>query len=151
MTLKSEAFGELRYPATRYAPAPIADQSVGTDQARLSRPALRAFLNVIRRWRLKDEVACQLLGGIPQSTLHAYMRDFDLLLDQDQLTRISHLIGILKALHVLHGRDVADRWVTLPNSNRIFGGRSPLDYLLKGGIPAMQIVHQLLDARGGQA
>ena len=44
-------------------PAPIASQLVGTDQARLSRPALRAFLNIMRRWSLKDDVACRLLDG----------------------------------------------------------------------------------------
>jgi hypothetical protein len=30
---------------------------------------------------------------------------------------------------------------------RIFGARTPLDYMLQGGIPAMQTVRRLLDAR----
>ena len=35
-----------------------------------------------------------------------------------------------------------------PNSNPIFGGQTPLAYLMRGGLPAMQTVRRLLDARG---
>ena len=35
----------------------------------------------------------------------------------------------------------------LPNSNRIFGGDTPLAYMVSGGVPAMQTVRRLLDAR----
>jgi hypothetical protein len=44
---------------------------------------------------------------------------------------------------------LADAWITLPNSNRIFGGQTPLAYMMKGGLPAMQTVRRLLDARRG--
>jgi hypothetical protein len=37
----------------------------------------------------------------------------------------------------------------LPNTNPIFAGRTPLDYILRGGTPAMDIVRRLLDARRG--
>ena len=69
------------------------------------------------------------------------------MLDADVLTRISYLIGIFKALNILYGEKLADEWVRLRNSNRIFGGRTPLDYMMRGGVPAMQIVRRLLDAR----
>ena len=39
----------------------------------------------------------------------------------------------------------------LPNSNPIFAGRTPLDYILRGGTPAMDTVRRLLDARRGGA
>jgi hypothetical protein len=35
----------------------------------------------------------------------------------------------------------------MPNTNRLFGGAAPLDYLLRGGLPAMVTVRRLLDAR----
>ena len=38
---------------------------------------------------------------------------------------------------------------TLPNTNRIFNGRTPLEYVIRGGLPALQIVRRLLDARRG--
>ena len=49
----------------------------------------------------------------------------------------------------LHGQPLADQWVRLPNSNRIFVGSTPLAYMMKGGAPAMQTVRRLLDARRG--
>ena len=92
-----------------------------------------------------------MLGGIASSTFYDYKRQPDRALDQDRLTRISYLIGIFKALHILHGEALADRWVALPNRNRVFGGKSPLAYMLQGGAPAMQTVRRLLDARRGGA
>lgn len=70
-------------------------------------------------------------------------------LDQDQLTRISFLIGIYKALNILFSGELADAWIALPNTNAMFGGESPLEYMKKGGIPAFVRVRQLLDARRG--
>ena len=70
-------------------------------------------------------------------------------LDEDQLTRISILIGIYKALNILYSQNLADTWIALPNTNPMFGGASPLNYVKKGGIPALLRVRQLLDARRG--
>jgi hypothetical protein len=39
--------------------------------------------------------------------------------------------------------------MTLPNSNPIFRGATPLDYILRMGLPGMIHVRQLLDARRG--
>jgi hypothetical protein len=64
-----------------------------------------------------------------------------------ELFRISYLIGIFKALNTLHGRSLADRWVGLPNSNRIFTGMTPLEHTKKGGQFAMEIVRELLEPR----
>ncbi len=74
-------------------------------------------------------------------------RDPDRLLDTDRLTRVSLLVGIFKALHVLYSDSLADRWVHLPNANRVFGGATPLDYMLRGGVPAIYTVRRLVDAR----
>jgi len=39
--------------------------------------------------------------------------------------------------------------VGLPNANRLFGGETPLTYMVRGGVPALQTVRRLLDARRG--
>jgi len=70
-------------------------------------------------------------------------------LDQDMLTRISYLVGIFKALHILYGEALADRWMQLANKNSLFGGNTPLDYMIRGGMPAFHNVRRLLDARRG--
>ena len=69
------------------------------------------------------------------------------ILDQDKLTRISLLLGIFKALNTLYDRKLADSWVNLPNSNPMFTGGTPLSYMIKGGVPALVRLRQLLDAR----
>ena len=70
-------------------------------------------------------------------------------LDQDKLTRISLLLGIFKALNILYRKKLADAWVQLSNTNPMFGGDSPLNSMIKGGVPAMVRVRQLVDARRG--
>ena len=46
-------------------------------------------------------------------------------------------------------KKLADAWMTLPNTNPMFAGDSPLNYAKRGGIPALLRVRQLLDARRG--
>ena len=60
---------------------------------------------------------------------------------------VSFLIGIYKALHILHSDALADEWIQRSNSNPIFAGETPLAYLVRGGLPAMQTVRRLLDSR----
>jgi uncharacterized protein (DUF2384 family) len=139
----------LAYPRTQYQPAEIIDLSDQQERERLSAGALPVFFNIMSHWKIKDEDARKLLGGIGNSTYYDYKKNPRRVLDQDKLIRISYLIGIFKALHILHGQALADRWVQMPNRNRIFGGQTPLAYMIKGGTPAMQIVRRLLDARRG--
>jgi hypothetical protein len=80
---------------------------------------------------------------------YSWKKQPDRLLSADVLTRISYLIGVFKALNILYGEKLADEWVRLPNTNRIFGGGTPLNYMMRGGVPAMQMVRRLLDARRG--
>jgi hypothetical protein len=135
------------YPATRHDPPAPVDLSDRAERARLSPGAIRAFLNIMACWGVGDVPARQLLGGVANGTYYTMKRDPDRVLEEDRLRRISYLIGIYKALHTLYGETLADRWMTLPNTNRIFAGATPLDYLIRGGLPAFQIVRRLLDAR----
>ena len=117
---------------------------------RLSPSALKAFFNVVDRWSVRDEDARQLLGGVTNGPYYEMKKNpKGRVLDADKLLRISYLIGIFKALSILHGQPLADEWVRLPNTNRIFVGSTPLAYMMKGGAPAMQTVRRLLDARRG--
>jgi hypothetical protein len=137
------------YPATRYDPAPLIDLTSRSERDRLSSSALKAFFRIVDRWAIRDEDARFLLGGVSNGPYYTWKKQPERLLDADVLTRISYLIGVFKALNILYGEKLADEWVRLPNSNRIFSGRTPLDYMVRGGVPAMQIVRRLLDARRG--
>ena len=140
----------LVYPASRHDPSAIVDLTSKAERERLSPSALKAFFNLVDRWHVRDEDARQLLGGVSNGPYYAMKKSPEgRTLETDKLMRISYLIGIFKALNILHGAALADEWVRLPNTNRIFGGATPLAYLIKGGVPAMHTVRRLLDARRG--
>ena len=137
----------LRYPLSRYRSEAPPDLGARPERERLSAPALTAFFNIMTRWKIRDEDARALLGGVSNGPFYEMKRDPARLLDTDRLTRVSYLIGIFKALRILHSATLADEWVQLPNSNAIFNGQTPLAYMMRGGLPAMQTVRRLLDAR----
>ena len=139
----------LAYPASRYEIAPLVDLSDRNERERLSPGAVRAFFNIMAHWRIRDEDARRLLGGISNGAYYALKKGGNRTLDEDKLRRISYLVGIFKALNILYEEELADRWMQLPNKNRIFGGTSPNEYLMQGGLPALATVRRLLDARRG--
>jgi hypothetical protein len=137
------------YPATSYEPSPLVDLTSRAERERLSPSAVRAFFNIIARWSIRDDDAKLLLGGLSNGPYYEMKKNPDRVLDADRLLRISYLIGMFKALNILYSKKLADQWMRLPNTNRIFGGQTPLGYIVKGGLPAMQTVRRLLDARRG--
>src|SRR5918996_2099301 len=104
----------LRYPATRYTTDPPPDLATRPARERLSGPALKAFFNLAARWKLRDEDARALLGGVSNGPFYEMKRNPERTLDTDRLTRVSYLIGIFKALGVLHSEALADAWVQRP-------------------------------------
>ena len=139
----------LEHPLTGVAPEAALDLSRKENQERLSQRAVPAFFRLTQAWGLRDEAARQLLGGISNGAFYHLKRGVKKTLDQDKLTRISLLLGIFKALNTLYSRKLADAWVNLPNTNPQFQGEAPLTYMVKGGLPALMRVRQLLDARRG--
>jgi len=137
----------LRYPASRYRIDAPPDLGSRAERDRLSAPGLKAFFNIMARWKVRDEDARALLGGVSNGPFYEMKRSPGRTLDTDRLTRISYLLGIFKALNILHSRSLADEWVRLPNRHPLFAGRTPLACMIRGGLPAMQAVRRLLDAR----
>ena len=117
---------------------------------RMSAPAMRSFLKIGRAWDLSVDEQRGLLGWPAASTYYKYKAGEIGTLSYDMLTRISLLLGIYKALHILYPDDaLADRWVKLPNSNPMFGGRPALSLMVDGGIDGLTQTRRLLDARRG--
>jgi len=139
----------LTYPESWYAAPELVDITSPEERKRLGPSALKAFFNIVKCWHLRDEDAMRLLGGMASSTYYAIKKSPRRAVDPDTMLRISYLVGIFKALNILHGKALADRWITLKNSNPIFRGNTPLEYMVRGGIPAIQLVRRLLDARRG--
>lgn len=125
------------------------DLSDSRVQERLSRSAILAFFRLAHDWALNDDVSKRLLGGVSNGVFYQLKKNPRKSLDQDKLTRISLLLGIFRSVNVLYSRNLADSWIRLPNLNPMFAGEAPIQYLVRGGVPAMIRVRQLLDARRG--
>jgi hypothetical protein len=138
----------LNRPLTRLGWDKPADLSNKDVIRRLSPSAIKGFLKIVILWELRDEDARQLIGGMSNGSYYQLKKKGMKTLDQDRLTRISLLTGMFRALNILYRRKLADRWVHLPNTNPMFGGETPLTYMVKGGVPAMLRMRHLLDARG---
>jgi hypothetical protein len=117
---------------------------------RMSGPAIRTFFNIAEAWHLSNEEQRALLGWPPESTFFKYKSGDTGILSFDTLMRISLVLGIYKDLHILYAEpDLADRWVNLPNSNPLFGGKAALRLMIESGMDGLYQVRRLLDGRRG--
>ena len=100
------------------APAAAGRQSFAAvaDRRRLTPAALEAVRNLASTWRLGGDEAAALLGVSPSTWDRMRAGTWRQTLSQDQMTRISALVGIYKGLHLLFADDMADRWPRLRNS-----------------------------------
>ena len=137
--------------ATLAAPSAAEPQTFAAegDRARLSEVALKAFLALMKAWDLSNAEASALLGVSP-STLDRIKRGYRPTLSQDQLTRVSALVGVYKGLHLLFADETADEWARRPNRGPLFDRETPIEAMIEGGIPRMLDVRRYIDAvRGG--
>jgi hypothetical protein len=134
-------------PVNRLEPANRQDPEA---RRKLSAPAMRSFFNLAAKWDLSVNQQRGLLGWPAASTYHKYKTGLVGSLSFDMLTRISLLLGIYKALHILYPQtELAEQWIKLRNANPMFGGKSPLEVMIDGGIDGLFQVRRLLDARRG--
>jgi hypothetical protein len=133
-----------------FAAIPLDDRHSPQVRKRLSGPAVRTFFNVARAWELSVKEQLALLGFPAASTYHKYKAGQIGTLSYDALTRMSLVLGIYKALHILYPSDaLADSWIRLPNANELFGGRPAIHLMIDGGIDGLFQVRRLLDGRRG--
>jgi len=120
------------------------------DRERLSPAALIALRNLARTWRLTGAEGAALVGVSETTWDRIKANSWSQTLSQDQMMRVSALIGVFKGLHLLFSDDMADRWVRLRNSGPLFGNLSPVEAMIERGIPGMIEIRRYVDAlRGG--
>jgi uncharacterized protein (DUF2384 family) len=139
---------ESRGPTS--APAELQTFASEEDRERLTATAVKAYRALAARWGLSNAEAAALLG-VSLSTWDRIKRgSWDQALSQDQLTRVSALVGVFKGLGLLFADDMADRWPRLANKGPLFERRTPIEAMIEGGIPRMLEVRRYVDAvRGG--
>jgi uncharacterized protein (DUF2384 family) len=137
-------------PAAPAGSAVLQTFADGADRGRLTGVALKAYRALADRWTLSNAEASDLLGVSGSSWDRIKRGSRDTILSQDQLTRISALVGIFKGLHLFFADDMADRWPRLENTGPLFERRTPIAAMIDGGIPHMLEVRRYVDAvRGG--
>jgi hypothetical protein len=127
---------------------PVPDFHDESERLRLGPSSLIIYFNITEQWKLTDKEALELLALESRTPIvQLKLNPAPQLFTEDRMLRISYLIGIYKGLHICHGDDLANQWVKLSNRNQIFGGISPLEFMVGGGLDAMQQVRRLIDAR----
>jgi Protein of unknown function (DUF2384) len=116
----------------------------------LGTAALTAFFNITAAWEIGADDERILLGSPPRSTFFKWKSERAAKLTADTLERISYIMGIYKALHILLPTpEAADAWIKKSNDAALFGGKSALDRLRGGRVVDLADVRRYLDAERG--
>lgn len=111
--------------------------------------ALKAFFEITKHWELASEEE-RILLSVPLSTLYLWKKEKTGHLTPDTLERISYILGIYKALHILlPNKQAANAWIKKPNQAPLFNGKTALQKLLKGHVIDLADVRRYLDAERG--
>jgi hypothetical protein len=118
--------------------------------ATLDSVAVKAMVRVCKAWRSTAPEAAKLFGVSERTWSRMRAGEWVGILTDDQKYRASGVIGLYKGLHLYFSDDLADRWPKLRNRGPLFEGETPVEFMIKGGIPAILTVREYVDAiRGG--
>ena len=129
-------------------PAALGQPVEAFDPAEVDAVALKAFFNLAGEWGLGREEQITLLGGPSARTYYRWKAGDVSALPRDTLERISVLLGIYKAIHILlPDFQRANGWIKRPN--KAFGGASALGVMLNGQVAHLYEVRRYLDGWRG--
>jgi hypothetical protein len=125
-------------------------ERLASDRA-VVRAGLRAFFAVAERWGLKTDEARRLLGSPSESTYFEWKRKGVASLSPDVLLRVSYVLGIAALLGRLFAGapERANKWMKLPNAGPLTRGRTALEFVLEGGLVALDDLNGLLQSDVG--
>jgi len=107
---------------------------------------VKAVVRVADTWNLSDAEAAALFG-VPGTTWSRMKSGtYKGVLDQDKVTRAGLSIGLFKSLRLLFNGPLTYGWPKTANSGPGFDGKSPVQIMCEGGIPAIMKVRRHIDA-----
>jgi len=135
---------------TNNLPRPGLAPDGGNDRDRLADAGLCAYRRLVDLWTLTNEEAAALVD-VTERTWGRMKKDgWTGRLSQDQILRLSALVGLYKGLHLYFSDRLADAWPGLANDGPLFRGARPAGYMIAGGLPAIIAARDYVDAiRGG--
>ena len=121
-------------------------KSSATDPLYIAQVATKFYTLTVKAWKLDDSDAERLLDVDKETWLQIKNGTWSKPLAQEQLMRISAVIGLHRALHSHFDESPANSWVKRPNTEPIFSGRKPLDVMIKGRLPMMIRVRRYMNS-----
>lgn len=121
------------------------------DRHRLTPVAIKAFKAIAARWDLSLAESAALLGMSEADWLLHQAGLSTRPLSQDQMTRLSALLGLYKGLVETFSEDVAARWPRLKNAGPVFRDRTPIRGMIEDGTPTILDARHLIEAVSGGA
>ncbi|ERP98778.1 hypothetical protein Q669_00540 [Labrenzia sp. C1B10] len=111
---------------------------------------LKAVVEAFGYWGLTNEESAALFDVSVATWNRIKSGEYKGQLDRDKVTRASLIIGLFKGLRLLFNGPLTYGWPKTENQGYGFLGKSPVQVMIEGGIPAMMRVRQHIDAlRGG--
>ena len=107
------------------------------DRKRLTPIVLQTLIRLAQAWNLPEEQGAILLGMTMEDWTQVRAGTWRATLNQDQFLRSSVLIGIHKGLRSTFADTVADNWPRQANVAPLFAGETPVESMIKGGLPQM--------------
>ncbi|OWY12423.1 hypothetical protein B6V73_18245 [Thioclava sp. JM3] len=98
---------------------------------------LKAYGRIIAQWGLSAPEAAALVGLNEADLGRARDPDETISLTEDQVLRLSAVLGIYKALGTYFEDPMARLWMTRANAGPLFAGARPVDVAIEGGLPAL--------------
>ena len=115
------------------------------------RIAAQTFFNIADVWDMDVGEQRAALGNVSKQTVYNWREHPERArMTSDQLDRVSYLLGVYKALHILFTRpEQADSWIRRPNAAVPFGGKSAAELLFSGRMEDLIRVRRYLDGVRG--
>lgn len=108
---------------------------------------LKAFFRIADFWQLTLEQSKTILGNPPISLFQEWKAGNikEEHVSVDILDRLSYILGIFKALKIMHSDENHRLFLVNGTKVALFNNKSPLDYMLNGHIEALANMRLYLD------
>ena len=114
--------------------------------------AIDGFLRLADFWEWTGEQRAQMLGySVRRQTISEWRNRPPESISADQLLRISYLLALYEGLMRFFGleQEAVRLWMRRRNVEAPFQGRTPEEFILAGGIPALHLARGYVDALTG--
>ena len=108
--------------------------------------ALKAYARIADAWALTLREAAALVDMSVSTWKRARKPGYEGNLSQDQMLRLSALVGLYKSLELFFDEPISREWVKLPNRGPEFDGSRPVDAMNEGGLLKIIRVRNYVDA-----